>query len=112
MVAPNMANLKKFLQLPYLFALMVVVLMSDLGPSESTLLVYFTRTPPPQSRSSNAVFQYLVQSLDGTNACERNACSFSCEVCGFSLSFICDMVFWESLHCFFQPSSDMVLQYI
>ncbi|KAG2405235.1 uncharacterized protein HKW66_Vig0044900 [Vigna angularis] len=36
--------------------------------AESTLLVYFERVPPPRSRSPNAVFQYLVEGLDGSNA--------------------------------------------
>lgn len=48
--------------------------------AESTLLVYFKRFPPPRSRSPNAVFQYLVGGLDGSNACKRNTCSFSCQV--------------------------------
>ncbi|WVZ07629.1 hypothetical protein V8G54_020975 [Vigna mungo] len=50
--------------------------------AESTLLVYFKRVPPPRSRSPNAVFQYLVGGLDGSNACKRNTCSFSCELDG------------------------------
>ena len=44
--------------------------------AESTLLVYFKRVPPPRSRSPNAVFQYLVEGLDGSNACKRKTCSF------------------------------------
>lgn len=58
------------------FMMVPVLLLS----AESTLLVYFNRVPPLRSRSPNAVFQYLVQGLDGSNACKRNTCSFSCEV--------------------------------
>ncbi|KAK7336077.1 hypothetical protein VNO77_16606 [Canavalia gladiata] len=74
-----MATLK-FLQPCVCVALMMVgvVLISV----ESTLIVYFKRAPPPWSRSSNAVFQYLVERLDGSNACKRNTCSFSCELDG------------------------------
>ncbi|KAF7819418.1 uncharacterized protein G2W53_024873 [Senna tora] len=61
---------------------MVVGVISTLVLPESTIVVYFRRTPLHQSRSSNAVFQYLVQRLDGTNACRRDVCSFSCELDG------------------------------
>ncbi|XP_020209395.1 uncharacterized protein LOC109794350 isoform X2 [Cajanus cajan] len=51
--------------------------------AESTLLVYFNRVPPTRTRSSNAVFQFLVERLDGSNACyKRDTCSFSCELDG------------------------------
>ncbi|XP_027922299.1 uncharacterized protein LOC114180015 [Vigna unguiculata] len=50
--------------------------------AESTLLVYFKRVPPPRSRSPNAVFQYLVEGLDSSNACKRKTCSVSCELDG------------------------------
>ena len=72
-----MATLK-FLQLCASVGLMVVGVM--LISAESTILVYFNRVPPARSRSSNAVFQYLVETLDGSNACRRNSCSFECEV--------------------------------
>ncbi|XP_061368105.1 uncharacterized protein LOC133311103 [Gastrolobium bilobum] len=74
-----MARLK-CLQLCACVALMVVSVL--LISTESTLLVYFKRVPPARSRSSNAVFKYLVERLDGSNACKRNTCSFSCEVDG------------------------------
>ncbi|XP_054816450.1 uncharacterized protein LOC129316165 isoform X2 [Prosopis cineraria] len=76
MVAGDMATLNLF-QL-----LSLVLIMVDLPSSlaESTLLLHFSRTPPPLTRSSNAIFQYLVKRLDGTNACKRDACSFSCEL--------------------------------
>lgn len=77
----TMATLK-FLQLCAGVALMVVGVLPI--SSESTLLVYFNRVPPARSRSSNAVFQYLVERLDGSNACNRNNCSFSCQVYDFS----------------------------
>ncbi|KAL4307642.1 hypothetical protein AHAS_Ahas16G0298700 [Arachis hypogaea] len=41
-----------------------------------------SRVPPPRSRSSNAVFQFLVETLDGYNACKRYNCSFQCELDG------------------------------
>ncbi|KHN40962.1 hypothetical protein glysoja_039369 [Glycine soja] len=77
-----MATLLKFLQLycAYCVGLMVVGVL--FVSAESTLLVYFKRAPSPRSRSSNAVFQYLVERLDGSNACKRNTCSFSCELDG------------------------------
>ncbi|KAL2320299.1 hypothetical protein Fmac_029268 [Flemingia macrophylla] len=67
----------KFLHLFPCVALMVLFVSA-----ESTLLVYFNRAPPTRSRSSNAVFQFLVERLDGSNACKRNTCSFSCELDG------------------------------
>lgn len=80
MAAANMVSLS-FLQL-FSFVLTMVVAKSSLA--ESSLLIHFTRKPQPLTRSSNAIFQYLVKRLDGTNACKRSFCSFSCEVCGFS----------------------------
>ncbi|KAK4282247.1 hypothetical protein QN277_013647 [Acacia crassicarpa] len=78
MAAANMAT-PNFLQL-----LSLIWIMVDLQSSlaESSLLVHFSRKPPPLTRSSNAIFQYLVKRLDGTNACKRSVCSFSCELDG------------------------------
>ncbi|RDX85024.1 hypothetical protein CR513_33843, partial [Mucuna pruriens] len=70
----------KFLRLCACVALMVVGVL--FVSAQSTLVVYFYRAPPPRSRSSNAVFQYLVQRLDGSNVCKRSTCSFSCELDG------------------------------
>ncbi|KAI9084061.1 hypothetical protein K1719_034057 [Acacia pycnantha] len=78
MAAGNMATLN-FLRL-----LSLIWIMVDLQSSlaESSLLVHFSRKPPPLTRSSNAIFQYLVKRSDGTNACKRSVCSFSCELDG------------------------------
>ncbi|KAL1314635.1 hypothetical protein HN51_041455 [Arachis hypogaea] len=61
---------------------MVVVVAAMFISAESTIYVYFSRVPPPRSRSSNAVFQFLVETLDGYNACKRYNCSFQCELDG------------------------------
>ncbi|KHN09933.1 hypothetical protein glysoja_047182 [Glycine soja] len=76
-----MATLLNFLQL-YCACVALMVVGVLFVSAESTLLVYFKRVPPPRCRSSNAVFQYLVERLDGSNACKRNTCSFSCELDG------------------------------
>ncbi|MED6172218.1 hypothetical protein PIB30_048006 [Stylosanthes scabra] len=60
----------------------MVVIAAMFTSAESTIYVHFSRVPPPRSRSSNAVFQYLVQTLDGSNACKRYSCSFQCELDG------------------------------
>lgn len=82
----TMATLLNFLQL-YCACVALMVVGVLFVSAESTLLVYFKRAPSPRSRSSNAVFQYLVERLDGSNACKRNTCSFSCEVCNSSRPF-------------------------
>ncbi|XP_028772478.1 uncharacterized protein LOC114729614 [Neltuma alba] len=78
MVAANMA-IFNFLQL---LSLVLIMVGAQLCLAESSLVVHFSRTPPTLTRSSNAVFQYLVKRLDGTNACKRNTCLFSCELDG------------------------------
>ncbi|KAG4938354.1 hypothetical protein JHK86_044495 [Glycine max] len=62
-----MATLLNFLQL-YCACVALMVVGVLFVSAESTLLVYFKRVPPPRCRSSNAVFQYLVERLDGSNA--------------------------------------------
>ncbi|KAE9599554.1 hypothetical protein Lalb_Chr14g0363441 [Lupinus albus] len=70
----------KFLQLCSIVALMVFGVC--LIRVESTLMVNFISVPPSQSKSSNAVFQFHVERLDGSNACKRSNCSFSCQLDG------------------------------
>ncbi|KAL9277823.1 hypothetical protein ACSQ67_024948 [Phaseolus vulgaris] len=74
----TMATLNSQLSASVAFIMLAVLFLS----AQSTLLLYFNRVPPPRSRSPTAVFQYLVQRLDGSNACKRNTCSLSCQLDG------------------------------
>ncbi len=70
-------GLLKFLQL---YACIVVMVVGVLNSAESTVVIRFSRAPPPQSRFSTAIFSYSVERLDGSNACKNNGCSIHCEV--------------------------------
>ncbi|XP_062173784.1 uncharacterized protein LOC133879273 [Alnus glutinosa] len=76
-------GLLKFLQLCVCSAIMAVGVL--LNSAEPTVLIRFSRAPPPQSRFSTAIFGYSVERLDGSNACKKNGCSIHCELDGRSL---------------------------
>lgn len=48
--------------------------------AESGVAIRFTRVPPLRSRFSTAVFRYVVERADGSNACYNSSCSISCKV--------------------------------
>jgi hypothetical protein len=77
-LAPSEMGLLKFLQLCVCSAIMAVGVL--LNSAEPTVLIRFSRAPPPQSRFSTAIFGYSVERLDGSNACKKNGCSIHCEV--------------------------------
>ncbi|OIW02971.1 hypothetical protein TanjilG_13608 [Lupinus angustifolius] len=70
----------RFLQLCAIVALNVFGVCLIIA--ESTLMVNFISVPLSQSKSSNAVFRFQVERLDGSNACKRSSCSFSCQLDG------------------------------
>ncbi|XP_057982291.1 uncharacterized protein LOC131167504 [Malania oleifera] len=62
-----------------------MMLLGSSGSAESVVVIRFRRAPAAKTRLSNAVFQYAVETQDGSNACSHNHCSVYYKLDGESL---------------------------
>ena len=68
-----------------LLGLLCILVTKNLAGS--VIQIHFLEAPQEYSRFSTAVFRYLVERPNGTNACENKLCSLSCEVSGKALFY-------------------------
>ncbi|XP_050233814.1 uncharacterized protein LOC126682252 [Mercurialis annua] len=82
MQAVSEMGIQTFLEL---FLCIAVMTVGELDSVESTLMIKIHGAPPKYSRFTNAVFNYSVLTPDGSNACNNNGCSISCQIDGHIL---------------------------